>query len=94
MKAESVQLKFSENDLEQSIEKFRLKQRISLCSSVSKVGEYSVQGVINANSVSVDKSGRLWVSDNFGNLVQTYLQENIINNTRTIGSSKCICHTG
>ena len=88
MKEESVQMEFSENDFEQSIEKLRLKQRLSLSPSVTKVGEYSVQGVFNLNYVLVDKLGRLWVSDNFGHIVQTYLQGNLIKSTRTIGKSK------
>ena len=50
----------------------------SLPSSVSKVREYNVPGVCNVYHVSLDKTGRLWASDDRGNLVQTDLQENLL----------------
>nr|XP_022336269.1 uncharacterized protein LOC111132738 [Crassostrea virginica] len=47
------------------------------------VREYSVPGVVNAFHVSLDKSDRLWVSDWSGNLVQTDLHGNRLQNIET-----------
>ena len=47
-----------------------MKQTPSLSSSVTKDREYSVPVVHSVYHASLDKSGRLWVSDNYGNLVQ------------------------
>ncbi|XP_022345839.2 uncharacterized protein LOC111138257 [Crassostrea virginica] len=75
MEAVTAHMKSTEKQLEQSKEKSDMKQTLSLSSSVTKVcREYSVPGVNKACHVSVDKSGRLWVSDWSGNLVQTDLQ--------------------
>ncbi|XP_022310765.2 uncharacterized protein LOC111116071 [Crassostrea virginica] len=71
MEAVSTPMKFTEKQLEQSREKADMKQTLSLSSSVTKVREYSVPDVDNACHVSVDKPGKLWVSDSFKNLVQT-----------------------
>nr|XP_022340413.1 tripartite motif-containing protein 5-like isoform X2 [Crassostrea virginica] len=69
-------MKYTEKKLEQSRDKSDMKQTLSLSSSVTKVIEYSVPGVVNALHVSVEKLGRIWVSDWKGNLVQTDLQGN------------------
>ncbi|XP_022341639.1 uncharacterized protein LOC111135664 [Crassostrea virginica] len=74
MEAVTTHMKSTEKQLEQSKEKSDMKQTLSLSSSVTKVREYSVPGVDSVYHVSVDKSGRLWVSDDDGNLVQTDLQ--------------------
>ena len=71
MEAVSTPMKFTEKQLEQSREKADMKQTLSLSSSVTKVREYCVPDVDNACHVSVDKPGKLWVSDSFKNLVQT-----------------------
>ncbi|XP_078339394.1 uncharacterized protein LOC111106628 [Crassostrea virginica] len=88
MEAESAHMKSTEKQLEQSKEKSDMKQTLSLSSSVTKVREYSVPGVDNAFHVSVDKSGRLWVSDGHGNLVQTDLQGNLLQKIETSGTSQ------
>ncbi|XP_078329846.1 uncharacterized protein LOC111117819 [Crassostrea virginica] len=86
MEAFSTPMKFTENQSIQSKEKSDMKQTLSLSSSVTKVREYSVPGVNNAFHVSADKSGRLWVSD-WSNLVQTYLQGNLLLKIQTSGGS-------
>nr|XP_034306617.1 uncharacterized protein LOC117682665 [Crassostrea gigas] len=53
-----------------------VKQILSLSSSASKIREYTVPGVYNIYHISLGKSGRLWVSDWYGNLFQTDLQGN------------------
>ena len=47
-----------------------MKQTLSLSSSVTKDREYSVPVVHSVYHASLDKSGRLWVSNDYGNLVQ------------------------
>nr|XP_022306345.1 E3 ubiquitin-protein ligase TRIM71-like isoform X2 [Crassostrea virginica] len=58
---------------------------LSLSSSVTKVREYSVPGVTKAYHISVDKSGRLWASDDLRHLVQTDLHGNLLQNIQTCG---------
>ncbi|XP_022343914.2 uncharacterized protein LOC111136994 [Crassostrea virginica] len=88
MEAESTHMKSTEKQLEQSKEKSDMKQTLSLSSSVTKVRQYSVTGVVNARHVSVDKPGRLWVSDGIGNLVQTDLQGNLLQKIQTSGKEE------
>nr|XP_022297068.1 uncharacterized protein LOC111106626 [Crassostrea virginica] len=83
MEAESAHMKSTEKQLEQSKEKSDMKQTLSLSSSVIKVREFSVLAVDSAFHVSVDKSGRFWVSDDSGNLVQTDLQGNLLQKIHT-----------
>nr|XP_022342225.1 uncharacterized protein LOC111135985 [Crassostrea virginica] len=85
MEALATHMKPTEKKLEQSREKSNIKQTLSLSSSLTKVMEYSVPGIGNAFHVSVDKSGRLWVSDSIGNLVQTDLQGNLLQKIQTSG---------
>nr|XP_022297076.1 tripartite motif-containing protein 5-like isoform X1 [Crassostrea virginica]XP_022297077.1 tripartite motif-containing protein 5-like isoform X1 [Crassostrea virginica] len=85
MEAESAHMKSTEKQLEQSKEKSDMKPTLSLSSSLTKVREYSVPGVDSAYHVSVDKPGRLWVSDDKGNLVQTDLQGNLLQKIQTSG---------
>nr|XP_022336856.1 tripartite motif-containing protein 45-like [Crassostrea virginica] len=85
MEAATTHMKSTEKQLEKSKEKSDMKQTLSLSSSVAKVREYSVPGVDNVGHVSVDKSGRLWVSDNKGNLVQTDPQGNQLQKIHTSG---------
>nr|XP_022339911.1 tripartite motif-containing protein 55-like isoform X3 [Crassostrea virginica] len=87
MEAVTTHMKSTEKKLEQSTEKSDVKQTLSLSSSVTKVREYSVPGVVNAFHVSVDKSDRLWVSDDKGNLIQTDLQGNQLQKIQTRGQS-------
>nr|XP_022341351.1 protein PML-like [Crassostrea virginica] len=84
MEAVTTYMKSTEKQLEQTKEKSNMKQTLSLSSSVTKVREYSVPGVDSACHVSVDKSGRLWVSD-WSNLVQTDLQRNPLQKIQTRG---------
>nr|XP_022338788.1 uncharacterized protein LOC111134224 [Crassostrea virginica] len=85
MEAVTTHMKSTEKQLEQSKEKSDVKPTLSLSSSVTKVREYSVPGVVNAHHVSVGESGRLWVSDYSFNLVQTDLQENQLQKIQTSG---------
>nr|XP_022343914.1 tripartite motif-containing protein 5-like isoform X2 [Crassostrea virginica] len=73
METVATHMKSTEKQLEQSKEKSDMKQTLSLSSSVTKVRWYIVPGVDGVRHVSVDKSDRLWVSDDEGNLVQTDL---------------------
>ncbi|XP_078339392.1 uncharacterized protein LOC144627183 [Crassostrea virginica] len=88
MEAESAHMKSTEKLLEQSKEKSDMKQTLSLSSSVTKVREYSIPGVDSAYHVSVEISGRFWVSDDSGNLVQTDLLGNLLQKIQTSGTSQ------
>nr|XP_022343915.1 uncharacterized protein LOC111136994 isoform X3 [Crassostrea virginica] len=85
MEAITTHMQSTEKQLEQSTEKSDMKQTLSLSLSVTKVREYSVPGVGSVYHVSVDKSGRLWVSDWSGNLVKTDLQGNLLQKIQTSG---------
>ena len=85
METVTTHMKSTERQFEQSKEKSDMKLTLSLSSSVTKVREFSVPGVVNAHHVSVEKSGRLWVSDGRGNLVQTDLQGNQLQKIQTSG---------
>ncbi|XP_062567348.1 E3 ubiquitin-protein ligase TRIM71-like [Saccostrea cucullata] len=61
------------------------KQTLSLSSSVTKVREFNPPGVDGVCHVSLDQSDRLWISDRWGNLVQTDLQGNVIQKIKTRG---------
>ncbi|XP_061175731.1 uncharacterized protein LOC133184660 [Saccostrea echinata] len=58
---------------------------ISLSSCVTKVREFNLLGVCSACHISLDQSGRLWVSDYSGNLVQTDREGNQLQRVRTSG---------
>ncbi|XP_062579940.1 uncharacterized protein LOC134241945 [Saccostrea cucullata] len=62
-----------------------VKQTQSLSSSVTKVREFKVPGVDCIFHMSLDQSGRLWVSDDDSNLVQTDLQGNQLQKIQTSG---------
>uniref|UniRef100_K1PVQ7 Tripartite motif-containing protein 3 n=1 Tax=Magallana gigas TaxID=29159 RepID=K1PVQ7_MAGGI len=64
-----------------------VKEKLSLSSSVTKVREYKVP-VDRVYHVSLGKSGRLWVSDCSGNLVQTDLQGNQLQKIQTSGRTE------
>nr|XP_022340407.1 E3 ubiquitin-protein ligase TRIM71-like isoform X2 [Crassostrea virginica] len=83
MEAVTTHMISTKKKLEQSKEKSNMKLTQSLSSSVTKVREYSVPGVREAYHVSVVKSGKLWVSDWRGNLVQTDLQGNPLEKIKT-----------
>ncbi|XP_065938124.1 uncharacterized protein [Magallana gigas] len=85
MDTASTQLKPTGKQRKQEREKSDVKQTLSRSSSVTKVREYKVPGVIHVFHISLGKSGRLWVSATFGNLVQTDLQGNQLQKIRTSG---------
>nr|XP_022308900.1 uncharacterized protein LOC111114736 [Crassostrea virginica] len=93
MEAVSTPMKYTEKQSIQSKEKSDMNQTLSLSSSVTKVREYSVPGVYNANHVSADKSVRLWVSDDEGNFVLTDLQGNLLQEIQTSGYREEGYHT-
>ncbi|XP_065938382.1 E3 ubiquitin-protein ligase TRIM71-like [Magallana gigas] len=85
METASTQLKPTGKQRKQGREKSGVKQTLSLSSSVTKVREYTVPGVDDVYHISLGKSGRLWVSDIDGNLVQTDLQGNQLQKIQTSG---------
>eukprot|EP00105_Crassostrea_gigas_P041762 XP_019925910.1 PREDICTED: tripartite motif-containing protein 2-like [Crassostrea gigas] len=85
METASTQLKPTVKQRKQDREKSDVKQTLSLSSSVTKVREYTVPGVRHVFHISLGKSGRLWVSDSTGSLVQTDLQGNQLQKIRTSG---------
>eukprot|EP00105_Crassostrea_gigas_P035774 XP_019919922.1 PREDICTED: uncharacterized protein LOC109617716 [Crassostrea gigas] len=85
METASTQLKPTGNQRKQDREKSEVKQTLPLSSSVTKVREYTVPGVGSVSHISLGKSGRLWVSDGNGNLVQTDLQGNQLQKIKTSG---------
>uniref|UniRef100_K1RWQ6 Tripartite motif-containing protein 2 n=1 Tax=Magallana gigas TaxID=29159 RepID=K1RWQ6_MAGGI len=85
METVSTQLKPTQKQRKQDREKSYVKQTLSLSSSFTKVREYTVPGVDDVFHISLGKSGRLWVSDGSGNLVQTDLQGNQLQKIQTSG---------
>eukprot|EP00105_Crassostrea_gigas_P031169 XP_011453768.1 PREDICTED: uncharacterized protein LOC105346756 [Crassostrea gigas] len=81
--AASTQSKPKGKRRKQDREKSDTKPTLSLCSSVTKVREYTVPGVGKVYHISLGKSGRLWGSDDNGNLVQTDLQGNQLQKIQT-----------
>uniref|UniRef100_K1RCC5 Tripartite motif-containing protein 3 n=1 Tax=Magallana gigas TaxID=29159 RepID=K1RCC5_MAGGI len=88
METASIQLKPTGKQRKQERQISDVKQTLSLSSSVTKVREYTVPGVPNLFHISLGKSGRLWVSDWSGNLIQTDLQGNQLQKIQTSGMSE------
>uniref|UniRef100_A0A8W8LQ51 B box-type domain-containing protein n=1 Tax=Magallana gigas TaxID=29159 RepID=A0A8W8LQ51_MAGGI len=88
METVSTQLKPTEKQRKQDREKSYVKQTLSLSSSFTKVRKYTVPGVDDVFHISLGKSGRLWVSDIHGNLVQTDLQGNQLQEIQTSGQDE------
>jgi streptogramin lyase len=87
-KAEMRKIKPMENASEKSTSKQKnkksdVKQKMSLSSSITEVREYNVPGVEGTYHISLDKPGRLWTSDDKGNLFQTDLQGNQLQKIET-----------
>nr|XP_034312129.1 uncharacterized protein LOC117684383 [Crassostrea gigas] len=85
METASTQLKYTEKQRKQDREKSDVKPTLSLSSSVSKVRKYTVPGVKRVFHISQGKSGKLWASDDCGNLVHTDLQGNLLQKIQTSG---------
>ncbi|XP_065938125.1 E3 ubiquitin-protein ligase TRIM71 [Magallana gigas] len=85
METASTKLKPSGKQRKQDGEKSDVKRTLSLSSSVTKVREYTVPGVNTVFHISLGKSGRLWVSNAIGKLVQTDLQGNKLQKIQTSG---------
>uniref|UniRef100_A0A8W8LTC4 B box-type domain-containing protein n=2 Tax=Magallana gigas TaxID=29159 RepID=A0A8W8LTC4_MAGGI len=83
METASTQMKPTGKQRKQDREKSDVKQTLSLSSSVTKFREYTIPGVDRVYHVSLGKSGRLWVSNWCGNLVQTDLQGNQLQKIQT-----------
>ncbi|XP_052684908.1 protein PML-like [Crassostrea angulata] len=88
MENASTQLKLTGKQTRRDVEKSDVKQTLSLSSSVTKVREYTVPGVDNVHHISLGKSGRLWASDDVGNLVKTDLQGNQLQKIQTSGGDE------
>uniref|UniRef100_K1PIA9 Tripartite motif-containing protein 2 n=1 Tax=Magallana gigas TaxID=29159 RepID=K1PIA9_MAGGI len=88
MENASTQLKLTGKQTRRDVEKSEVKPTLSLSSSVTKVREYKVPGVNRVCHISSGKSGRLWASDDVGNLVKTDLQGNQLKKIRTSGGSE------
>ncbi|XP_052684799.1 uncharacterized protein LOC128164823 isoform X2 [Crassostrea angulata] len=73
---------------EQDRKKSDVTQTLSLSSSVTKVREYTVSCVKSVYHISLGKSGKLWASDENGNLIQTDLQGNQLQKIQTSGGSE------
>ncbi|XP_052689497.1 uncharacterized protein LOC128167682 [Crassostrea angulata] len=90
IKTDSTELKPTEKMKKQEREKHDAKQTLSLSSFVTKVREYTVSVVGGVRHISVGKSGRLWVIDDRGKLVQTNLHG--LHQQKILAS--CVCsHT-
>ena len=79
---------FTEKQTEQSREKSDFKPPLSLSSDVTKIRSSSIPGVNTAAHVSVGKSGRLWVSDGWGDLVEADLKGNHLQEIVTSGGDE------
>eukprot|EP00105_Crassostrea_gigas_P002376 XP_011414879.1 PREDICTED: tripartite motif-containing protein 3 [Crassostrea gigas] len=91
METVSIRLKPTGKQRKQERQKSDVKQTLSLSSSVTKVREYTL-GVDDVFHISLGKSGRLWVSDDDGNIIQIDLQGNQLQKIHTSGISEG-CHT-
>ncbi|XP_062571719.1 uncharacterized protein LOC134233738 [Saccostrea cucullata] len=78
-------MKLTHKQMKEDRKKSDKKQTMSLSASVTKVREFNVPGVDDVHHVSQDQSDRLWISDLYGNLVQTDLQGNVIQKIKTSG---------
>eukprot|EP00105_Crassostrea_gigas_P033945 XP_019918093.1 PREDICTED: uncharacterized protein LOC109617176 [Crassostrea gigas] len=88
METVSIQLKSKGKQRKQDREKSDVKQTLSRSPSVTKVREVTIPGLGSVYHISLGKSGRLWVSDGFGDLVQTDLQGNQLQKKQTNGRSE------
>lgn len=62
------------------------KNPLSLSTSVDIVKEYTVPSVKSSYHISLDESGEIWVSDNYGILVQTDVHGNQLQKIQTSGT--------
>ena len=83
MESASTDLKFKGRQSKKDREKSDMKQTLSLSPSVTKVREYKVPGVFSACHISLHTFDELWANDYFGNLVQTDMQGNLLQNMQT-----------
>ncbi|XP_062579937.1 uncharacterized protein LOC134241942 [Saccostrea cucullata] len=79
----SYQKRTSYQVIEDSKPISNVKQTLSLSSFVTEDRELTVPGVDEVYHMSLDRSGRLWVSNYVGNLVQTDLQGNRLKKIQT-----------
>ena len=87
MESESTQLRSLGKQLKEDIHAQKQKPSPSSI-SIIRVSECSVPSVENVCHVSVGISGRLWVSDWIGNLVETDLLGTLLRNIRTSGRNE------
>ncbi|XP_065935183.1 tripartite motif-containing protein 2-like [Magallana gigas] len=69
--------------IKENRKKSYMKPTLSLSSSVTKVREYTVQGVNHVHHISLNKSDSVWGSDLNGNFVQTDLLDNLLQKVQT-----------
>ncbi|XP_061182166.1 uncharacterized protein LOC133190515 [Saccostrea echinata] len=67
--------------------KSNVKHKLSVSSSATKIREFTVPDVDDVFHMSLDQSGRLWVSDLGGKLVQTDLDGNQLQKIDTSGGN-------
>lgn len=82
-KTESTQMKHTMKETKQDIKKSDAKPTLSLSSFATKIRKYIVPGVDSVDHIS--GSGKLWVSDLFGNLVLSDLQGKQLQKIKTNG---------
>ncbi|XP_062585492.1 uncharacterized protein LOC134247167 [Saccostrea cucullata] len=77
-------MKPTHKQMKENRKKSDKKKTMSLSASITKVMEFKVPGVDDeVYHVSLDQLDRLWISDDYGNLVQTDLQGNVIQKIKT-----------
>nr|XP_034336059.1 uncharacterized protein LOC117692415 [Crassostrea gigas] len=74
--------------IKENWKKSDVKPTLSLSSSVTKVREYTVPSVHHVYHISLNKSDRVWVSDWNGNVVQTDLLSNLLQEVQTSDNLK------
>ena len=70
MDTDSKVLKATEKETKQVKEKYEVNETLSLYSFITKVKEFTVPRVCNVFHISLGNSGRVWASNNAGNLLQ------------------------
>ena len=84
----TAQLKLAEKQIKYGKEKLGAKQILFLPSFVINVGECRVAVVEGANHIALGTTSIPWLSDIWGNFVQTNLQGTLLRCLKTSGEGK------